>query len=102
MLARVARYEVASDRIQDAIDAFGEAAKEIERLDGFAGGYVLVDYEDSRTMTVTLWENDAALEQSESTARSARNRAAEEVDGSVLSVEKFEVAQELVARPTGV
>jgi heme-degrading monooxygenase HmoA len=102
MLARVARYEVGSDRIQDAVDAFGSAGKEIEQLDGFAGGYVLVDYEDGRTMTVTLWENDAALEQSETTARTARNRAAEEVGGSVLSVEKFEVAQELAARPTGV
>jgi heme-degrading monooxygenase HmoA len=102
MLARVARYEVASERIQDAIDAFGAAGREIELLDGFAGGYVLVDYEDGRTMTVTLWENDAALEQSEPSARAARNRAAEEVGGSVLSVEKFEVAHELGARTTGV
>jgi heme-degrading monooxygenase HmoA len=97
MLARVARYEVGSDRIGDAIEAFGEAGRAIEELDGFAGGYVLVDYEDGRTMTVTLWTNQATLEQSESVARSARNRAADAVGGSVLSVEKFEVAQELRA-----
>jgi heme-degrading monooxygenase HmoA len=102
MQARVARYEVGSDRIQDAIDAFGEAGREVEQLDGFAGGYILVDHEDGRTMTLTLWENDAALEQSETAARSARNKAAEEVGGSVLSVEKFEVAHELGARTTGV
>jgi heme-degrading monooxygenase HmoA len=102
MQARVARYEVGSDRIQDAIEAFGEAGKQIEGLDGFAGGYVLVDHEDGRTMTVTLWENDAALEESEKVARSARNKASEDVGGSVLSVEKFEVAQELAARATGV
>ena len=95
MLARVARYEVNQDRLTDAVDAFSEAGREVEKLDGFAGGYILVDHEDGRTMTVTLWENDAALEDSESTARSARNRAAGAVDGSVLSVEKFEVAQEL-------
>ena len=57
MQARVARYEVGMDRIQDAIDSFGEAVKEIEQLDGFAGGYILVDHEDGRTMTITLWEN---------------------------------------------
>jgi heme-degrading monooxygenase HmoA len=102
MLARVARYEVPSDRLQDAVDAFGEAGKEVEQLDGFAGGYVLVDYEDGRTMTVTLWENDAALEQSETAARSARNRAADEVGGSVLSVEKLQVVHELGVRTTGV
>jgi len=43
MLARVARYEVPSDRIEDAVDAFSEAAKEILDLDGLVGGYVLVD-----------------------------------------------------------
>ena len=102
MLARVARYEVASDRIGEAVDAFGEAARQIEQLDGFAGGYVLVDHEDGRTMTVTLWENDAALDDSEGTARAARNKAADDVDGSVLSVEKFEVALELGARTSGV
>ena len=102
MLARVARYEVNQDRLTDAVDAFSEAGREVEQLDGFAGGYILVDHEDGRTMTVTLWENDAALEGSESTARSARNRAAGAVDGSVLSVEKFEVLLELGARTSGV
>ena len=98
MLARVARYEVAADSISDAADAFGEAAKKIETLDGFEGGYVLVDYEDGRTMTVTLWSNQAALDQSESVARGLRNSAADAVGGSVLSVEKFDVASELQPR----
>jgi len=102
MLARVARYEVNQDRLTDAVDAFSEAGREVEKLDGFAGGYILVDHEDGRTMTVTLRENDAALEDSESTARSARNRAAGAVDGSVLSVEKFEVLLELGERTSGV
>jgi heme-degrading monooxygenase HmoA len=102
MLARVARYEVSSDRIDEAVGAFGEAAKELEGLDGFAGGWVLVDHEDGRTMTVTLWENFAALENSERTAGKLRREAAGAVGGSVLSVEKFEVAQELAARQSGV
>jgi heme-degrading monooxygenase HmoA len=102
MLARVARYEVGSDRIGEAVAAFGDAAKGLEGLDGFAGGWVLVDHEDGRTMTVTLWENFAALENSERTAGKLRREAAGAVGGSVLSVEKFEVAQELGARQSGV
>src|SRR5436309_16096596 len=102
MLARVARYEVSSDRIDDAVDSFGQAAEAIQEMDGFAGGYVLVDHEDGRTMTITLWSNLATLESSESKARSARNEAASSVGGQVLSVEKFEVAQELDARPSSV
>jgi heme-degrading monooxygenase HmoA len=100
MLARVARYEVRSEQIDAAVQAFGEAAKQVEELDGFAGGYVLVDPEDGRTMTVTLWDNAGALENSERTAGKARREAAEAVDGSVLSVEKFEVARELTSRAT--
>jgi hypothetical protein len=46
-------------------------------------------------MTVTLWENASVLENSERVAGNARRRAAETVGGSVLSAEKFEVAQEL-------
>ena len=102
MLARVARYEVDSNRIEDAVNAFGEAAKEIESLDGFAGGYVLVDHEDGRTMTVTLWDNFAALENSERAAGKARREAASSVGGTVLSVEKFEIAQQLAARASSV
>src|SRR5262249_25230762 len=98
MLARVARYEVNQDRLTDAVEAFNDAGREIEQLEGFLGGYVLVDHEDGRTMTLTLWESDEALQESESTARSARNRAAAAVDGAVLSVEKFEVALELRAQ----
>ena len=102
MLARVARYEVDSSRIDDAVTAFGDAAKEIETLDGFAGGFVLVDHEDGRTMTVTLWDNFAALENSERAAGKGRREAANSVGGSVLSVENFEVARELAVRASGV
>jgi len=101
MLARVARYEVPSDRIDDAVESFGLAAGEVEHLEGFAGGYLLVDHEDGRTMTLTLWESQAALENSERAAGKLRREAAGSVDGSVLSVEKFEVARELGTGPNG-
>ena len=101
MLARVARYEVSSDRIGEAVAAFGDAAKELEGLDGFAGGWVLVDHEDGRTMTLTLWESQAALENSERATGKLRREAAGSVGGSVLSVENFEVARELTSRPSG-
>ena len=65
MFARVARYEVPGDQLEQAVAAFGEAGKQIEHLEGFAGGYVLMDEEDGRTMTLTLWENAVALENSE-------------------------------------
>ena len=94
MQARVARYEIPADRTDDAAGAFGAAAGEIEQLDGFAGGYVLIDDEDARTMTVTLWNNPATLENSEQEAGRLRRAAAASVGGSVLSVETYDVAHE--------
>lgn len=102
MVARVARYEVPQDKIDEAVAAFGEAGAQIENLDGFAGGYVLIDREDGRTMTVTFWNNPAAMENSEGSAGRIRRQAAQDAGGTVLSVEKFEVAQELAARMSGV
>ena len=95
MQARVARYEIPPDRTDDAAEAFGKAAGEIEKLDGFVGGYVLVDQEEARTMTVTLWDNLATLANSEHDAGRLRRAAADSVGGSVLSVETYEVAHEL-------
>jgi heme-degrading monooxygenase HmoA len=46
MLARVARYEVDPARIDAAVQALAAAASEVEELEGFVGGYVLVDPED--------------------------------------------------------
>jgi heme-degrading monooxygenase HmoA len=100
VVARVARYEVPQDQLEEAVAAFGEAGAQVEQLDGFAGGYVLIDREDGRTMTLTLWENAVALENSERAARNLRQKAADKVSGTVLSVEKFEVAQELAAQPS--
>jgi heme-degrading monooxygenase HmoA len=99
VFARVSRYEVAPERIDEAVQAFGQAANEIEKLDGFQGGYVFVDPADGRTMTVTFWANRAAVEESERRARELRQRAANEVEGAVLSVELFDVAQELSPAP---
>ena len=75
MFARVARYEVPGDQLEQAVAAFGEAGKQIEHLEGFAGGYVLMDEEDGRTMTLTLWKNAVALENSERQARNMRREA---------------------------
>ena len=102
MLARVARYEVPSDRIDEAVESFGQAARQVEQLEGFAGGYLFVDHEDGRTMTLTLWESQGALENSERATGKLRREAAGSVGGTVLSVENFEVARELAVRPTGV
>ena len=92
--ARVARYEIPPERIDDAIDGFQEAATALRELEGSEGGYLLVDREDGKAYTITFWASGGALESSDSRAASLRRRAMERADGSVECVDKLEVAVE--------
>jgi hypothetical protein len=82
MFARVARYDVVPDRTGEAIDAFRDAASELEGASGLKGGYVLADWEDG-------------MDDSESKAASLRQQAAKSVDGAVVSVHNFDVPIEI-------
>jgi heme-degrading monooxygenase HmoA len=94
MFARFARYDVPPDRLEDAIEAFREAAKGLASLEGSLGGYLLVDRDDGRLVTFTRWENRAALEGSEVRAAALRRQAMSEVGGDVVTVRSYEIAFE--------
>jgi heme-degrading monooxygenase HmoA len=94
MLARVARYGVPPDRCDEAVEAFVNSAQEIAAMEGFDGGYLLVDSETGMTVTVTLWENQASADASSTAAALARRRAVDSVDGEVEWVQAFDVVRE--------
>ena len=91
MHARVARYAIEPDRLDDALEGFREAGRELADLEGFRGGHVLIDHEDGTLITLTLWENRAAVDASDVRAASLRQRALKTVDGEVQSVTCYEV-----------
>jgi heme-degrading monooxygenase HmoA len=90
----VARYQVEPDRCDDAIRAFGEAAREIAAMDGLEQGYICVNSEDGTVMTITFWRDQAALDASETRAVTLRQRATREVEGEVQSVHVFDVVRD--------
>jgi heme-degrading monooxygenase HmoA len=95
VFARVARYEVDADRTQEAIDAFHDAVAQLEGTPGLEGGYVFVDYDGGAIMSMTLWENRTALDESERKASGLRQDAAKRVDGRIVSVQSLDVAIEI-------
>ena len=98
MFARIVRYQAPTELFDEALERFGEAAGEIERLDGFEHGYVLADRESGLLMTTTLWRDRAALDASDVRASALRQRAIRAVEGSVESVDRVEVVTEIGAR----
>ena len=102
MFARVARYEVPPERMDEAVEAFRDAVTEIETLPGLKGGSVLVDAEDGVIMSMTFWETRTAMADSEVQAAGLRREAAKRVDGKVVSVHCLDVISEIgtTAAPT--
>jgi heme-degrading monooxygenase HmoA len=93
--ARLARYAIDPERMDDALESFREAGRGLGQLEGFCGGHVLVDSEDGTLMTLTLWENRAAVDRSDVRAASLRQQALRSVDGEVQSVVCYEVPFQL-------
>jgi heme-degrading monooxygenase HmoA len=98
VFARVVRYSVDPERCEEALHAFERAALEIGEIDGIAGGYVLADGDDGLIITVTLWTDRTAMENSEVRASRLRQDALRTVDGEIISVERLSVAAEVRAR----
>ena len=92
MFARVVRYTVDPDRCEEALEAFEEAAKTIGDIDGIMGGYVMVDGDEGRIVTMTLWEDQAKMEASEVRASRLRQEALRTVEGDIDSVERLRIA----------
>lgn len=95
MFARVVRYSVEPERCEEALQAFERAAQEIGAIDGITGGYVMADGDDGLIITVTLWSDRNAMENSEVRASRLRQDALRSVDGEIISVERVSVATEI-------
>jgi heme-degrading monooxygenase HmoA len=101
VFARLARYEVPPERMDEAVEAFRAAVTEITGLEGLKGGSVLSDAEDGVIISMTFWETRAAMEDSEVQAAGLRRQAAQQVDGTVVSVHCLDVVAEIgTAAPT--
>jgi heme-degrading monooxygenase HmoA len=58
---------------------------------GYVGYVVLGDRQTGKAVGVTLWETEAAREQSDVKARQIRPRVEQETGGTMRSIEKYDV-----------
>ena len=94
MFARVAIYDVPPERADEARVGFGAALARIrESSSGLRDAWVLLSDESGRAVTITFWEDHAAMAASRVAASRLRGEAAASVDGSVVSVDEFEVVE---------
>jgi heme-degrading monooxygenase HmoA len=93
MFARVTRFETEPDQLDAATKLIKETmAPAARRLQGFKGGYWLIDRATSKGFSVTLFESEAALHATEDDAAQLRSRASSVA--RITEVERYEVIAE--------
>lgn len=92
MFARVSTFEETEASVDESLRRTPEVLKRANALSGFEGVYYLVDRSSGKTMTITLWETEEAMRQSEEAANQIRVDEAAATGGNILSVEHYEVA----------
>jgi heme-degrading monooxygenase HmoA len=78
----------------------GQVAPQMQQIEGFSGIIGLVDRETGKSLVITLWETQEALEASEEIANKLRATAATEL-GSVETptIDRYEVVLQDVRSP---
>ena len=93
MFARVSTFTGTSDELDEAIRQVREnVLPQTEQLDGFKGAYMLVDRQNGKSLSVTLWESEEAMSASEEAADSLRSEVADALGTQMVGVERYEVA----------
>ncbi len=93
MFARVSTYTGTSDELDEAIRQVREnTLPKLMQLDGYKGAYFLVDRQNGKSLSVTLWESEEAMSTSEEAANSLRTEVADALGTQMVGVERYEVA----------
>jgi len=91
MYARVSRYEIPVDRLDEDTRGLDETEEKVSAMPGSLGLYYMVDRESGQTMAVTLWEDEQAMRASEAAANQLRQQTTSAVSAKITSVERYEV-----------
>jgi Antibiotic biosynthesis monooxygenase len=92
VFARVNFLETAPERIADVARVVRDVVHPgIRDETGYVGYVVLGNRQTGTAVGVTLWETEAARERSDVRARQIRPRVEQETDGTMRSVEKYDV-----------
>ena len=94
MHARVTKFEGSPDQLDAAIKLVKETiVPGAKKLQGFKGGYWLVDRASGKGFSVTLFESEAALKASEDAAAQLRSQAQSVT--KITGVERYEVVAQV-------
>jgi len=93
MHARIFEFEGSTEEIEAAIALACDEILRLERqMPGFRGLILLSDEDARRLVSLSLWESEELMEQSEASARLITRLAAQSIGGKRRTIEAFDVA----------
>jgi heme-degrading monooxygenase HmoA len=98
MFARVSTLQGSAEGLDGGIKVAEEKALPAARaLEGFKGMLMLVDRATGKSIAVTLWESEEAMNASAEAANKIRGDVASAAGEQIVSVEQYEVAIDVPA-----
>ena len=92
MYARVTTIQGAPAKMDDAKGHTQEQTlSQLQEMEGFKGFVALGDRQSGKVLGVAFWESEEALRATEEAVSSERSAAASAAEGTVASVEQYEV-----------
>ncbi len=92
MFARATTLRGSSENVDEGIRSYREALAALRSIPGNKGALLLIDRASGKGIGVTLWDDEDAMRESRKRADELREQAAENVQGTIESVEEYEVA----------
>ena len=92
MFARVTTIQGSPENIDEAITQYRETLLQFREMEGNKGASLLVERSSGKAIGTTLWESEQAMTDSRERADQLRQRAAEEAQSQIESVDEYEVA----------
>jgi heme-degrading monooxygenase HmoA len=90
--ARISTFEGSPEHIDEELRHVREnVLPQIQQQEGFKGLVALADRQSGKTLGITFWASEEALEASEEAASRLREDSAEAMSETIAGVERFEV-----------
>jgi heme-degrading monooxygenase HmoA len=101
MFARVTTLQGPTNQVDEARTTIQQQILPAMRdVKGFRGLLSFADRTSGKAITLTLWDSEAAMRQSEEAANRLRSSTAAAVGGSITSVERYEVVVDAMTAGT--
>ena len=93
MYARASEFYGPPEQLEEGIHyARAAVLPSVSQIPGYRGTIGLVDWENGKALTFTLWDSEAAMRESEAYVEPLRNNLAEQIGERIGGVERFDVA----------